>query len=99
MNAKQNLLNALNDELAAELVATKGDVVAAVNATAGKWQLALVAESRHPVTGEYDDVCRIYWSRQAKCHVNCWLEAPSAAVEPGGIGFDDQTEWWEDAHG
>jgi hypothetical protein len=40
-----------------------------------------------------DDGCRIY--RTPDNHiVNLWLEAPSTSIEEGGMGFDDQIEWF-----
>jgi hypothetical protein len=91
-----SFLNTLNDDLGEELPAAKGDVAAAVDVVAAEWDMKLIAVSHHPITGEEDGNCRIYWSREFRRYVNCWLEAPSDKVGPGGIGFDDQIDWWED---
>lgn len=75
-----SFLNTLNDDLGEELPAAKGDVAAAVDVVAAEWDMKLIAVSHHPITGEEDGNCRIYWSREFRRYVNCWLEAPSDKV-------------------
>lgn len=82
------LLETLNSELEDELTVAGRDVLEAVDVVAAEWGLRLVAE---------DGQCRVYWVRDQARYINCWLEgALSDKVEEGGVGFDDQIEWWEE---
>lgn len=38
------------------------------------------------------DQCEI-WEHPDGRRVNLWIDAPKAGFQPGGLGFDDQTEW------
>ena len=41
-----------------------------------------------------DDQCAIYRSPDSE-YVNLWVEGvQSEGIEAGGVGFDDQIEWW-----
>ena len=40
--------------------------------------------------------CEIYRTQEGDL-INCWRDAPySALIESGGVGFDEQIEWYEE---
>jgi hypothetical protein len=43
-----------------------------------------------------DEQCRIYRTPDGTL-VNCWIEGvQSERIEDGGMGFDDQVDWYEE---
>lgn len=90
------LINTLNDELLCEVEAGL-DVVNAIEVVAMEWQLRLVAKSVDSLTGEPDNVCRLYLHLPSGEYASCWMEgvAPQEARD-GGVGFDNRTEWYFD---
>jgi len=59
----------------------------ALESVAAEQGMALVAE---------DETCAIYRTVDGQL-INCWVAGVSSArIEDGGLGFDDQTEWYTD---
>lgn len=65
------------------------DATDALETAANELDLTEVARSD-------DEQCRIYEYGEG-VYINCWFEGVTTdTISDGGLGFDNQTEWWEE---
>lgn len=80
---------ALNNQSRARAAKT-GDAWQAMEQIASENGFQVLARSDSAIIYEATTDCVL----PDGARINCWIDAPSCEIETGGLGFDDQTEWY-----